>query len=434
MIPNLQRAPSAHPSARHWTACPDADYKQSLIYRGTTSTFGSATLIDAVKASAFVDDALTPGTPYFYWVAHQDSSGNISSVSPMATATPTKILAGDYEAGSIATADVAALAITSPLISTDAVIPSKLFPQDQTNLVRDPEMLETGNFGVAGTGATLTRVQNSWPFGGSRFMMKVQTTAGVGQLITGADIPVEGSGLTGFGATTPIIVDCIMSPRIDTTPVVAVQVYTAYVDWYPTDTSGNPGTLISTSTVVLATVAGFADRYAAIFTPPAGAQVARLRLEGKDLATPANAVTFYVASIHIRRQLLQNDMALNSVNSWQAAGTNGTINCNAGVHKQVEQVVSDQNITGRRQVNFLEIVSEFRNNSGGARTMDITVEGDASGTVYRTWPSIVLQEGNFWTGEIQIDAPAEFVFNTFVTMVTSGTVTRTRMASKVRYS
>jgi hypothetical protein len=422
-----------------WNDSPDGDYFRSLVYCAVgTNNFASATIVARRATTSFVHDGLANGTNYYYWVVAQDRTRNDSSKFPVSSTggrvgQPVKIQAGDYAAASIATADVAPAAITAPLIGTEAVIPSKVFPQDQTLLNRDPEMLEMGNFGFAGTGATMARLQNSYPLGGSRFMMYVLTTSGNAQFSTGIDMPVEGSGFLPNNLAQPIIVDCCCGPKPDSSAAADVFGIVYNVDWYPTDVNGVPGTLISTSSVTVAAATGMTDRFQAIFTPPVGAQVCRLRIVSNNIIYPTQPVPLYIASLHVRRQLAQNDMALGSVNTWQAGGSNATQTCGAGTHKQVAEVISNQNIAGRKQVNFLELTGEFRNNSGGTRTMDITIEGAATSTVYRTWPDIVLHDGEFWTGEIQIDSPTEFVYDLYVTMVTAGTVVRARLASKVRF-
>lgn len=65
-----------------WDKSTDPDYKQSRIYRGTTSSFGSAVEIDAVSGTTYLDDdeTLTKGTNYKYWVKHENWSENLSAL------------------------------------------------------------------------------------------------------------------------------------------------------------------------------------------------------------------------------------------------------------------------------------------------------------------------------------------------------------------
>lgn len=76
-----------------WTANTDTDLLEYEIYRSTTSGFtpSSATQINtsSVTTNSYTDTGLTTGTKYYYRVTAADTSGNESSGSSEANATPT---------------------------------------------------------------------------------------------------------------------------------------------------------------------------------------------------------------------------------------------------------------------------------------------------------------------------------------------------------
>lgn len=65
-----------------WSESTEKDYKKTRIYRSPNTTWASAVLIDSVAGTAFVDDNLTTGVTYRYYVAHVDQTGNVSAVFP----------------------------------------------------------------------------------------------------------------------------------------------------------------------------------------------------------------------------------------------------------------------------------------------------------------------------------------------------------------
>ena len=63
-----------------WDECSSADYKKTRIYRGTTATVGSASIVGRVAGTHWTDNEdLTIGTTYYYWVENVDQSGNVSA-------------------------------------------------------------------------------------------------------------------------------------------------------------------------------------------------------------------------------------------------------------------------------------------------------------------------------------------------------------------
>jgi hypothetical protein len=81
-----------------WTKCPDSDYAETILYRHTANSFGSASEVDRVKGTTVLDsDELTAGTTYYYWVCHVDRSGNIGAQSSSANATYKAVTDGDTD-------------------------------------------------------------------------------------------------------------------------------------------------------------------------------------------------------------------------------------------------------------------------------------------------------------------------------------------------
>lgn len=75
-----------------WTRNTDADYKETIIYRGTTNVFGSAVELDRVKGTSHLDsDDLTPGTTYYYWIAHVTTSDVVGTQSASVNAVWRKL-------------------------------------------------------------------------------------------------------------------------------------------------------------------------------------------------------------------------------------------------------------------------------------------------------------------------------------------------------
>lgn len=90
-----------------WTKSADKDIAEYKIYRGTTSTYGSATYRSSTKAEYFVDQNITAGVTYYYWVVTVDTSGNESSPIGPVSGVATTIADGIVD-GSIGVAKFAA--------------------------------------------------------------------------------------------------------------------------------------------------------------------------------------------------------------------------------------------------------------------------------------------------------------------------------------
>jgi hypothetical protein len=450
------RAFGAFVPVRHWTKSPDADFKRSIIYASTTNNFTTATEVGRTAGTRFVHSGLANSETWFYWITNEDRSGNESAKFPTSntagvTASSVLIASGGLGSGSVTTAKIAPLAVTSAEVAPLAILPSKRFPQDPTNYLNDPEMLELGNFSASGGGATLSQVINNTK-GGSKYMLcATGVTAGTVTIATAIDIPVED--------TEKYRVRCYMGQQI--TPVSPAYPFATYfgfgiyVDFYDTDASGNPNTLLGSQTICTP-IFGFTPEEFGFYetegnvSPIAGAQVARLRFTGLKKASLVDQVsTLYISSPSMRRKVRENeyeaksivgydmvvdstvDTALitdNAISELFSSVTNSSQGCAAGTTQTVEAVV----VTSLAGDQYIEFTGELQNVSGGGRTMDVTLE-TASGTVLRTWPNVQLTDGGLqtfpWT---EPPVGTSTTYRLRVKMMTAGSVNRTRLQAIVR--
>jgi hypothetical protein len=425
-----------------WTACPDTDYKLTNIYRNTTNSFPGGSPYDTQKGTVFVDDDLAPGTTYYYWVAHVDRSGNVGTATSSANGAAAKIVTADVTAANITTALIAPLAVTDALIYPDAVIPSKRFPQDNTNLIRDPELLEPGLWGYSGTGVSMTQHVNNAglaPTGGSKYGFYLSTAAGGAGKITfysAKDIPVE----EGERYWARMYVGSVPNAS---SPVVWQA--SMFVDWYDTDITGAPNASpLSTATLWAAggglPISAIGNGFSAI--APQGAQVARLRVELEEPGAPASPTTMVVYSPSFRRQvggydyqdgdIMSRHIDDNAISQLFVAGSNATTSCAAGVSQLIESLA----VSYDASANYCEVDVEFQNNSGTTQTMDVTLEDSntAGASILRTWPGVILNDGRMFSQHYTDVAPSGTgkTYRLRATMVTAGTVRRDRIEAMVR--
>lgn len=99
----------------NWTNATDDDWAFVKIYRNTSNTpptIGGA-FHASIAASSFVDENLTQGTTYYYWLTSVDNSGNESSeTSTVVSATP----------GTVAATDISSFAVTATKLYTNTII------------------------------------------------------------------------------------------------------------------------------------------------------------------------------------------------------------------------------------------------------------------------------------------------------------------------
>ncbi len=109
----------------------DYDLSSVLVYRHTSNSSGSATLIATVNAErgqkgGFTDTGLTSSTTYYYWVKARDTSGNLSGFSSVASVTTAQIANSDIAAGTITADRILAGSLTGDRFSTSTSLPGTI--------------------------------------------------------------------------------------------------------------------------------------------------------------------------------------------------------------------------------------------------------------------------------------------------------------------
>lgn len=103
-----------------WVNPTDKDLSHINIYRGTTSTRGSATLVAKVKGTFYADEMPSPyyGLLRYYWIASEDTSGNVSATEAgPVNATTAQVATADMENLSVVNAKIGALAVDDAKIN-----------------------------------------------------------------------------------------------------------------------------------------------------------------------------------------------------------------------------------------------------------------------------------------------------------------------------
>jgi hypothetical protein len=120
-----------------WPDIDDAtykDYKKTFIYRntsGATPTIGVTAVHKKTSSGYYIDENVTTGVTYYYWVAHRDQSDNFSGLAAASGAsggnevTTFADLSGYVSSGQIGTGEVKTInvdtsAVTTPKIASDA--------------------------------------------------------------------------------------------------------------------------------------------------------------------------------------------------------------------------------------------------------------------------------------------------------------------------
>jgi hypothetical protein len=82
---SLTVTPSTNGFDIAWSASPDADYARSRLYESSTNNQATAVSLAVLTGNRFARGAIPGGETRFYWVRHEDTSGNASSIFPGAT-------------------------------------------------------------------------------------------------------------------------------------------------------------------------------------------------------------------------------------------------------------------------------------------------------------------------------------------------------------
>lgn len=283
-----------------WLKVTNTQYKETVVYRHTSNSSGSAVEIGRVAGDRFVDtDGLTSGTTYYYWLKNCDKAGDLSASFSSVQSVAYRVVETDD-------------------IGVQAVLPSKVARTDGTNLIQDSEMWDMDLWSTAGTVASKARLFNQY-HGSSLYKVRVVGT-GTFYLISNADIPVIAGQSYYFEAW--------FGGSANTSAVTAISTI-FQVKWYPLDSSGNLGTLIATDTV-----ASFTDGYttgaSGSITAPANAQVCQLTIGA--VSAPSNT-SLYVATPIVRRKIRTIDIAPGAVGEAQISSSakSGTVSESGGV-------------------------------------------------------------------------------------------------------
>ena len=100
----------------NWTNSTDDDWAFVRIYRNTSNTpptIGTTTPHASIAASSFVDENLTQGTTYYYWLTSVDTSGNET------TTTSTVV---SSTSGTVAATDISSFAVTATKLYTNVIV------------------------------------------------------------------------------------------------------------------------------------------------------------------------------------------------------------------------------------------------------------------------------------------------------------------------
>ncbi len=103
------------------------DWGTTHLYRNTTNSSGSASLIDSGKKLSFHDQNISYNTTYFYWAKIVDTTGNQSGFSPSSGGILiSRLVNDDYSDDSISTNKYQSLSITSAKIGSAAITTAKI--------------------------------------------------------------------------------------------------------------------------------------------------------------------------------------------------------------------------------------------------------------------------------------------------------------------
>jgi predicted phage tail protein len=115
----------------NWTNATASDLKSAEVWENSTNTSGTATRIatvDALSAApgSYTKSGIATGTQKFYWIKSVDTSGNTSGFSSSANATTATVATGDIAALAVTAAKIAANTITASQIAAGTITTTEI--------------------------------------------------------------------------------------------------------------------------------------------------------------------------------------------------------------------------------------------------------------------------------------------------------------------
>jgi predicted phage tail protein len=131
-----------------WTACVAADYKETIVYAGTSATFSGATPISArIAGNVVTYYNLAKDTTYYVWLKHVDFTGNESALSArLSFNTTTGVTTLQLADGAVTEPKIGTNAVTEPKINTNAVTSTKIANGAVTNAKLDANAVAANVF------------------------------------------------------------------------------------------------------------------------------------------------------------------------------------------------------------------------------------------------------------------------------------------------
>jgi predicted phage tail protein len=426
----------------------ESDVAEIVFYRadGTNNFTTSAKEVGRSRTTKFTDAGLTNGTNYYYWYTYVDRSGNESAKWPLSNTggivgTPQKTLAGDYAAGSIVVADTTTTAPAVPTglgltqgardVNGDGVV-------DMTVIASWTAMTDAKSYAIQVTqGSTVRYYQAddvSTDFrvvAGKLYSVKVRSIGFNGAksaLSSAVTITPVGKSAATFAAYLGIFAQGdYLSWNIDWVRPTDPDYSFTEIYWLSTSTAPVAGTAAKAATadtgywLTLPLVTTASSLY--IYARHVDRSGNRTPWEGANVGTGGGTATTAIACFSNSKEF--------------SSGTNGSTSvAGTGAAILVESVAATLPDT----CNHVDVWVEFRNNSGGSRTFDITLEdaATAGASVLRTWPGSVMADGNYF-GMMYRDidpnplgtTPTK-TYRLRVASASAGAVIRTKVAAKVK--
>lgn len=109
-----------------WDKVSASDLSYYELYHNTVNNFGTATLIAESKVTAYFWKTNVSYVVQYFWIKAVDKSGNKSSETSSANATPVKLASGDIAANAVVNAAIASGAVSEVKLGDGAVVAAKI--------------------------------------------------------------------------------------------------------------------------------------------------------------------------------------------------------------------------------------------------------------------------------------------------------------------